>query len=280
MVALPDGAVVENHVQRRPEPALVFDFEDGTRARAVDVHLHLGFHVPLGEPHQHREEVRNALAGLRGHRDDADVRLEVLDAPVEVRGEPRTGELADELVQRFVELAAHAVGLVLVGLLDGRVLRRVPARNGVDFVRGDDERRPRVLEDADGFLRLGLEAVVDVHHEDGDVRERAAPRAQRRERVVAGRVDEQQPGEVELRRVDEAPRDLADDVQRHRGRADVLGDGAGFALDDGGAANLVEQASLPVVDVAEDRDDGRPQLPGVFGGVCVGHSRILRENGC
>ena len=39
--------------------------------------------------------------------------------------------------------------------------------------------------------------------------------------------------------------------------ADVLGDAAGFAGDHVGLANLVEQQSLAVVDVAHDGDDGR-----------------------
>ena len=63
-------------------------------------------------------------------------------------------------------------------------------RHRIELVRGEHERRRRPLGDLQGLDRLWLEAVVDVDDEDRDVGERAAARAQRRKRVVAGRVDE------------------------------------------------------------------------------------------
>jgi hypothetical protein len=100
-------------------------------------------------------------------------------------------------------------------------------------------------------VRLRMSSASTV-----DVRERPAARAECRERVVAGRVDEQQPREVEVVRVDEVARHLGDGRKRHGGRPDVLGDGAGLALAHRRATNRVEQRRLPVVDVPEHGDDG------------------------
>jgi hypothetical protein len=59
------------------------------------------------------------------------------------------------------------------------------------------------LEDVKGLLSLWLEAVVDVDDENGNVGQRPAARAQCRKRVMAGRVDEQQTGQVEVVWIDE-----------------------------------------------------------------------------
>jgi hypothetical protein len=99
--------------------------------------------------------------------------------------------------------------------------------------------------------------------------------------VVSGRVDKQEAGQIEVRGVDEFAGDLRDDVQRHGGRADVLGDRAGFALDDGGAAHLVEQARLAVIDVSEDGYDRRSEGGCCgFGGFGVRHSDHQRRFLC
>ncbi len=91
----------------------------------------------------------------------------------------------------------------------------------------------------DRLDRLRHHAVVssDDHHDDvGDV---GAAGAHRGERGVA-------------RRVDEADRLLA---RVNLIRADVLGDSSCLAGDHLGRANGVEQRSLPVINVAHDRDD-------------------------
>ncbi len=262
-IVRPDRPVVQYRIDRRPEPFLLFDLENGADAGAGDVDLHLLFHVALGEPHHDGQEVRDPLAGHRRDGDDADVALEVLDPPVEVRGEPLVGEVTDDLVEALVEPFADAIGLGLVGVVDRRILVRVPTRHGVDLVRRDDERGFRPPQDVQGLERLGLEAVVDVDDEDGDVGQRSPAGAQRGKGVMARGVDEEEAGEVEVVRVDEFARDRGDDVQRNGGRADVLGDRACFALDDCGAADLIEETCLAVIDVSEDGDDRRSERCGV-----------------
>ena len=106
----------------------------------------------------------------------------------------------------------------------------------VDLVHRDDDRhigRPGVI---DGLDRLGHDAVVCGHHEDDDVGHLRTPGAHGREGGVTRRVDEGD--RVAL------PLDLVG--------ADVLGDASGFAGDDVGGADPVEQERLAVVDVTHD----------------------------
>ena len=96
----------------------------------------------------------------------------------------------------------------------------------------------------DRLLRLRHDAVVCGHDEHGDVRHLRAAGAHRRERLVAGRVEEGDAPSVDLGLVG----------------ADVLRDPAGLGLDDRGLADRVEQRRLAVVDVTHDRHDGRSGL--------------------
>ena len=111
----------------------------------------------------------------------------------------------------------------------------------VDLVDRDDDRHVRRLRVLDRFLGLRHDAVVGRDDQDDDVGDLRAARAHRRERRVARRVEE---GDDAARRLDVVG-------------ADVLGDAARFARRDLGAADVVEQRGLAVVDVAHDRDDRR-----------------------
>lgn len=254
-----DRPVVEDDIDRLPEPFLLFDLEDGADARAGDVDFHLFFHVALGESHHDREQVRNALAGHRRNGDDTDVALEVLDPPVEVSGEALIREIPDNLVETLIEARTHAIRLGVVGRVDRHILVDVPARHCVDLVRRDDEWGLGAFEDVQCLERLWLEAVVDVDDEDGDVRKRAAARAKRRKGVVARRIDKEQSREVEIVGIDEVARNGRDNIERDGCRPDMLGNRACFALDDGRAADLIEQTRLSVIDVSEDGNDWRSQ---------------------
>ncbi len=92
----------------------------------------------------------------------------------------------------------------------------------------------------DGFLGLRHDAVVRAHDEHDNVRDFRAARSHARERLVAGRIDE-----------DDAPV-----AHVYFVRADVLRDSPGFARGDFGFADRVEQAGLAVVHVAHDGHDG------------------------
>ena len=109
----------------------------------------------------------------------------------------------------------------------------------------DDDRhlgRLRVVDRLDG---LRHHAVVGGHHQHHHVGHVRAAGTHGRERLVAGRIDE-------------------DDCVRPRSsapvRADLLRDAARFTGGDVGLANLVQQRRLAVVDVAQDGDDRRPRL--------------------
>ena len=129
-----------------------------------------------------------------------------------------------------------------VGAHAGRVGLRL-----VDLVDRDDHRHAGGLGVIDGLDRLRHDAVVGGHHQHDDVRHLGAAGAHGGEGGVAGRVDEG---------------DLAARGQRDLIGADVLGDAAGFAGDDVGLADGVEQRGLAVVDVAHDGHDRRARLAG------------------
>ena len=111
----------------------------------------------------------------------------------------------------------------------------------VDLVDRDDDRHIGRLGVLDRFFRLRHDAVVGSDDQDHDVRDLGATSAHRGECRVARRVEER----------DHAARRL-DMVG-----ADVLRDAARLARRDLGAADVVEQRCLAVVDVAHDRHDRR-----------------------
>src|SRR3954469_3209908 len=161
-----------------------------------------------------------------------------------------------DLLEQVVEPAAFLGGdlcelrrpaplLGLQVLLSEVVARAVGVGVGqVDLVDGDDDRHFSCARVRDRLARLRHHAVVRGHDEHRDVGHLRAAGAHGGERLVARRVEERQLPAVVL--------DLV--------RADVLGDPAGFGLDDGGLADRVEQRRLAVVDMAHDRDDRRTGL--------------------
>ena len=170
-------------------------------------------------------------------------------------------------VEDFGLQADHFQKLVDIGLLGGGdfdvddvaaerfdldlVLQQVVAharRIGVRLVHlvdGDDDRNLGRLGVMDRFHRLRHDAVIGGDHQHDDVGDLGAARAHGGEGGVAGRVDEG---------------DLGAGRRGHLIGADVLGDAAGFAGDDVGRADRVEQRGLAVVDVAHDGDHRRARL--------------------
>ena len=128
----------------------------------------------------------------------------------------------------------------------------------VDLVDGDDDRHVGRLGVLDCFLGLRHDAVVGRDDQDDDVGHLRAARAHRGEGGVARRVEE---GDDAARRLDVIG-------------ADVLRDAARLARGDLGAADVVEQRRLAVVDVAHDRDDRRTRQR-LFGGVHAGLQRFF-----
>ena len=128
------------------------------------------------------------------------------------------------ILQQF---AAHALGLGV---------------RLVDLVDRHDDRHIGGAGVRDGLGRLRHHAVIGRDHENDDVRDLGAARAHRRERGVAGGVDE---------------------GDRNAGwrhdliGADVLRDAAGLARLDIGVADRVEKRGLAVIDMAHDGDDRR-----------------------
>src|SRR5690606_29088342 len=129
----------------------------------------------------------------------------------------------------------------------------------VDLVDRDDQRHAGglgVLHRLDG---LRLDTVIGRDHQHHDVGELRAAGTHRRERRVA-------------RGVEEADDALAGfDVVR----TDVLGDPTGLARGDLGAADVIQQRGLAVVDVAHDGDHRRTRDLVALDALDVGEQLVL-----
>ena len=138
---------------------------------------------------------------------------------------------APRLGNEFVlgELREHTlrIGVVLVDLVDRHHDRHVGGAGVVDRLD-----------------RLGHDAVVGGDHQHDDVGRVGAAGTHLRERGVARRVEERDRTVLVL----------------HLVGTDVLGDATGLTVDDVGAADVVEQRGLAVVDVAHHGDHRRARL--------------------
>ena len=135
----------------------------------------------------------------------------------------------------FGELAAHLVGV-------GALL--------IDLVHGDHDRHVCGLSVVDGLHGLRHYAIIGRDHENRDIGQFGAAGTHCGEGFVARGIEE---------------RDLAGFTLKINGDlvcTDTLRDAAGFACDDVGAADGVEQSGLTMIDVAHDGDDrrARPQI--------------------
>ena len=72
-----------------------------------------------------------------------------------------------------------------------RKTSNLPTKKKANLVERDDEGRALRPQEVEALDRLRLEPVHQVHHEDGDVAEGAAPGAEVGEGLVAGGVDHQ-----------------------------------------------------------------------------------------
>ena len=131
------------------------------------------------------------------------------------------------------ELAEHATNGRFVGV------------RSIDLVERDHDRNARCFRMVDRFDRLRHHAVDSRNHQHHDVGDLRAARTHRAKRFVSRRIDE---GDHSI--------DIAG-LHRHAERSRRLGDAARFARSNLGAANLVEQAGLAVIDVSEDGHDRR-----------------------
>jgi hypothetical protein len=129
----------------------------------------------------------------------------------------------------------------------------------VDLVERHDDRHSGRLRMVDGLDCLRHDAVVGRHHQHHDVSRFRAPRAHGREGFVTRRVEE---GDHSALRFDVIG-------------ADVLRNAARLAGRNLGAADVVEQRSLPMVDVTHDGYHRRPRnlLRGLDFGV-LGNVRL------
>ena len=167
--------------------------------------------LQLGDQVHHLQEVIETLMGGRRHRHGHHIAAVVLDHHLMLR----------ELLPQAVRVGAGQVNLV----------------------HGDQERGLGSPEVRNRFHGLGLYTVVGSHDQDRQVGNGRAARAQRRERLVARRVEERDRPAVVL--------DLIG--------ADVLRDAPGFTRSDLGLAQGVEDGGLAVIHVPHHGYDRRPR---------------------
>ena len=210
------GAGLDQHGRHVAASLGHLRLDDGADRRAIRVGLEV---LQVGDQQDHLHQVVEPDLLLGGDRDRDHVAAELLDQDLVVG-----------------QLLLHPVG-VGIGL--------------VDLVDRHDHRHPGGADVVDRLLGLGHDAVVGGDHDDRDIGHLGAAGAHGGERLVTGRVEEDDPLAVVL--------DL--------GCADVLGDAAALAGRHAGAADRVQQAGLAVVDVAHDRHDrgagdaGQPRPP-------------------
>ena len=209
-VADPERAGLDDRGRDRSAALVELGLDDRPDRGPLRVGLEL---LEVGHEQDHVEQVVEPEPGLRRDGHERRVAAVLLDDDV------RLGQLGLDPVR------------VGVGL--------------VDLVEGDDDRHLRGAGVVDRLERLGHHAVVGGDDDDRDVGDPGAAGAHRRERLVAGRVEE-----------DDPPAVLRGDLAR----PDVLGDPAALAGRDLGRPDRVEQARLAVVDVAHDGHDRGPGL--------------------
>ena len=162
--------------------------------------------------------------------DDEDIFQQVVDTVTVERADRNRDGFAAPFFRRQVFSGQILHDAVYVGV------------GAVDLVDGDDNGHAGRLGVADRLPGLGHDAIVGGYDEDDDVGDLRAAGPHRGECLVAGRIQE---GNL-----------LA--VDYHLVGAGMLGDAAGFGIDDVGAADLVEERRFAVIHVAEDRHNRRP----------------------
>ena len=204
-VALMQRAVLHQEGGHGAAPLVQPRLNDRALCGAVGVGLQLAH---LGGEGEHFQQVLHAHAGFGG-----DGAHNGVAAPV----------LAHQAVLRELLLDALGVGLGFIHFVDGH-------DNG-DACR---------LGVVNGLNRLGHNAVVRGHHQNGDVRDHGAAGAHGGEGLVTRGIQE---GDG-----------LA--VYHHLVSADVLGNAAGLAAGHMGVADVVQQTGLAVVNVTHDHHHG------------------------
>ncbi|EPE03432.1 hypothetical protein F503_07735 [Ophiostoma piceae UAMH 11346] len=265
-VALAQDTVGQDDVDGHAETLNGLDLQHGG-LHLGQVHERVG-HALLGQLHEQLQHVGDTLAGVgrRGHQ--RDVARHVLVLVEELGVEALLGERDLGGLETLGKLVLHAAVLQRQTVLEAVVVDLLPAVQTIDLVERHNKGRAAVAQHAHGLERLRLEAVHDVDDEDRNVAQRRTTRAQVGERLVTGRVDDQQAGHLEVERavlVDDG-RLLLDGVDGEVRGADLLRDATSFALLDVGLAHLVEQLGLAGVDVAHDAADGRAQVIAVGSG--------------
>lgn len=132
----------------------------------------------------------------------------------------------------------------------------------VNLVESDHERGLFVFENIDGLDGLRLETVHNVDDQNGNVAQRRATRSQRLERLVTGRVDDEQTGYAQLLLVDVTThfRALGNCLERHVGGAYLLRDAARLVLLYSRASQIVEYLGLARVYVTQHAYDRAAQI--------------------
>jgi hypothetical protein len=211
-----ERSVADQHGGHRTAAFIEFGFEDGTNGRASRI----GFEIEhVGDEQNHFEQKIEILFGFGGDGDHDDIAAPIFGQHSAIG-----------------ELLLNAIGL---------------GSRFVDFVDSDNHRDAGRSGVIDGFEGLGHDAIVGGDDEHNDIGDLGSAGAHAGERLVAGRIDEDDLAAVFLNVIS----------------ADVLGNTAGFAASHIGFADGIEQRGFTVIDVTHDGDDrgAANEIRGLFG---------------
>jgi hypothetical protein len=107
-------------------------------------------------------------------------------------------KLSDDTFNPFIELVLGVPVLFLDRLLHAGRRHPSPVKQSVDLVQGDHERRVALPQQSEALQSLRLETVHDIDDEDGQVAHGGPATAEVAERLVTGRVDDEQSRQFDL----------------------------------------------------------------------------------
>ncbi|ROW05672.1 hypothetical protein VMCG_05275 [Cytospora schulzeri] len=259
-VAFAKDTVGQDNIDGHTETFDLLDFQNGGLALGK---VHERAHHPLlGKLHNELEHVWDTLTSVGRCGDQGHVFGHGLVLVEELGVETLLGESDLGLVQTVLELVLHSLALQRQTLLEAVVVNLLPAVKTIDLVEGNDEGSLSVTEQLHRLESLRLKTVHDIDDQNSNVAKRRTSGTQVGERLVTGRVDDQETRDLELKLailVDDMCL-LLDGVDGEVSGTNLLSDTTGLTFLDVGLTDLVEQLRLTSIDVAKNTANGRSEV--------------------
>ena len=167
-------APIEDDIDGFAHADLVSHLQNGSLCRPEGIGQTV-FEETLGQADGDRQQVLEPFSLLGRHGDEGDVLAEISDLVVAFEIKPVLGELTDGLPVPVFKQRTNIFSLSLERLNEGTPSLASPTVKAVNLVSSNDKWRTCFFEDVEGLDGLGLQALHDVNHQDGDVSHRPAP---------------------------------------------------------------------------------------------------------